>query len=426
MAIARDNSANTGQGSVGGVTQVYAMVAASFKPNGTIAFDNSSDLTLATSTATYTKSYTVNSNTNGILFVGLFASTSDQITGVTYAGVAMTQIGKTHAGTDRWVYLYYLLAPTTGANNVVASFSASQDAIQGMAVSYTGAFQSGQPDASVTGTGGSYVSPTVTVVASGCWIVAVTRNNSGTPSAGTTGTAMTARHTSSNGIGLFHSNATVSTGANVVRVQNNQGCYSKSYTVNAITNGGILFLTMIGGLSDLMDDAFYGGVQMTLIAKGVQGGGERYAYLYYLLNPPTGANNFAVHSSGVGLDFNHGMAASYTGVYQGALDNSTTHSQGSGTSNTISLTTVKDNCWTFLGIRASATPAAGTGASQLQSNANGIGIYDNNGAVTPPGSTSMQITYSTAVSFAIMASFAPSVIPAMQPNLGLPPAMLAM
>jgi hypothetical protein len=51
--------------------------------------------------------------------------TSDLITGVTYNGTSMTQLAKDHTAV-RWGYLYGLVNPTTGANNLVISASGSQ------------------------------------------------------------------------------------------------------------------------------------------------------------------------------------------------------------------------------------------------------------------------------------------------------------
>lgn len=86
------------------------------------------------------------SGSDRILIVGITSNNADVITGVTYNGTAMTLAKKsTFAGPT--MYLYYLLAPDTGANNVVVSASGAGEYIRVSSVSYTGVQQSGQPDA---------------------------------------------------------------------------------------------------------------------------------------------------------------------------------------------------------------------------------------------------------------------------------------
>lgn len=123
---------------------------------------------------------------NLILFVGLWVQDggANTVTGVTYNGVAMTQVGRVTNATTESTYLYFLVNPSTGANNIVASKSAS-DLIQLGAVSYTGAKQTGQPDASTTNTGtGTSLTTSVTTVADNCWLVMATKQT-GSASAGT-------------------------------------------------------------------------------------------------------------------------------------------------------------------------------------------------------------------------------------------------
>ena len=117
---------------------------------------------------------------NRILFVGFAVTTqnTDDITGVTYNGVALTIVNKIKVPTtdDRWTYLYYLVAPATGANNIVIS-STSSTAKTANAVSYTGASQTGVPDSSATNTAtsGTTFSLTTTSVADNSWLVGLLR-----------------------------------------------------------------------------------------------------------------------------------------------------------------------------------------------------------------------------------------------------------
>lgn len=142
--------------------------------------------------ATNTQSITVASNSNRglVVFVSITGiSANDTITGVTYAGVSMTQVtsvvtGGVNGFTQR-AYAFYLNAPTTGANNLVISHSGSQDVIFHWYSIYN-VSQSGQPE--VNGTTASGTSSSITTTANGARVFGFSGNPSGNP--GTpTGTA---------------------------------------------------------------------------------------------------------------------------------------------------------------------------------------------------------------------------------------------
>lgn len=122
-----------------------------------ISFDNSAQAQKTSGDlSTLTYSYTVGSGSNRILFVGVFfSSVSDPLSSgtVTYAGSAMTQVsGSPVHFAFSWLYLYYILNPTSGANNIVITgVGASGVGISSVAASYAGASQSGQPDNTTTG-----------------------------------------------------------------------------------------------------------------------------------------------------------------------------------------------------------------------------------------------------------------------------------
>lgn len=121
-----------------------------------------------------TWSHTV-SGSDTILFVGFhILSTSDLATGVTFNGDALTRIN-TQVGSSERAYLYYMVAPDDGAHNIVVSFSSSIEN-QTAAASYTGAAQSGQPDANNTGSGANPLNISVTTVADNAWPVIFARN----------------------------------------------------------------------------------------------------------------------------------------------------------------------------------------------------------------------------------------------------------
>ena len=119
---------------------------------------------------------------NLILFVGVnfYNAGTDDITGVTYNSVAMTQIAKqTNAsGSGQISYLYYLINPSTGANTVAITKTSSAT-IRSVSVSYTGANDIAQPDASGTNTSNASlaISKAVTTIADNCWMVSFTFND---------------------------------------------------------------------------------------------------------------------------------------------------------------------------------------------------------------------------------------------------------
>ena len=120
-------------------------IMVSIAPNGTIAFDAQSKSSTTGTSLTF--SHTV-SGSNRVLIVAASSNGGDHITGITYNAVAMTQQAKLAVGTN-YVYLYYLIAPDTGAHDVVVS-SGSSVVLVACAVSYTGVSQSGFPDASTS------------------------------------------------------------------------------------------------------------------------------------------------------------------------------------------------------------------------------------------------------------------------------------
>lgn len=174
-----------------------------------IAFDAATDggLFLATSSATYSHTCT---GSNRILFVFVnITSPSTTISGVTYNTVALTHITDSvgSPGTNA-LSSWYLVAPATGANNIVVSLTGSNN-LAVMSSSYTGAKQSAQPDNSTTneGTGVSSLTTSLITVADNSWTVLSVAQNLGQPSAGTGSTQRLSSATTDNG--LYDSNAAI-------------------------------------------------------------------------------------------------------------------------------------------------------------------------------------------------------------------------
>lgn len=177
-------------------------------PSG-IAFDNKIDGGISSSAATsFSYSFTVGTGANRILFVGAWGATTDVLTGATYGGISMVLVGKVQCPSDRWVYLWYLTNPASGANNVVIS-SSTGTSISSQAASYTGAAQTGQPDSSntITGTIQQNWSASLTTVADNSWTIAFMRESLG--SATTVNTGTTILEDNPNGTHLYDSTSAV-------------------------------------------------------------------------------------------------------------------------------------------------------------------------------------------------------------------------
>jgi hypothetical protein len=126
--------------------------------------------------ASLTFSHTCTGSDLGI-FVGVLNGDADTTTGVTYDGTAMTQMVK-RTNSGRNYEIWGLLAPSTGANNVVISRSTSTSALLGISVSYTGV-DTGQtlPDASAQAdiSAAASFALNITTAVDNCWALAFFR-----------------------------------------------------------------------------------------------------------------------------------------------------------------------------------------------------------------------------------------------------------
>ncbi len=154
-----------------------------------IAFDAASGTTFAVAASSVTLAHTC-SGSDRILFVSGWVNTTAGNLTATYNGVSMTPIATVSSIIK--ITLFYLLAPDTGANNIVVSWDGTPTVLKCAGSSYTGVHQSGQPDSSNTGTDSS--SPfdiSTTTIADNCWTIAEFGDNGG--SAMTVGSGTTNR-----------------------------------------------------------------------------------------------------------------------------------------------------------------------------------------------------------------------------------------
>ena len=179
-----------------------------------IALDNSSEASLSSGTV-LTFSHTV-SGDNRILFVSCSqeGGSLDSITGITYNGISMTRIGMAVSQANGRAYLYYLIAPATGANDVVVTYSETTNK-RGQAVSYTGVSQSGVPDASDSGNGsGTTITGTITTVLDNCWTIMTAYGNN----AGLVASTGSTERLNNNRLGTFDSNGVITPAAETTMV----------------------------------------------------------------------------------------------------------------------------------------------------------------------------------------------------------------
>jgi prepilin-type N-terminal cleavage/methylation domain-containing protein len=105
----------------------------------------SSGTTAAYTDTTMTVAHTTGSGSDRLMLVAISYNNNDDetVTGVTYNGTALTQVGERNNGNDAQVYIYILVAPDTGTHNVVINFSSALDegAIAGV-MTFTGVDQS--------------------------------------------------------------------------------------------------------------------------------------------------------------------------------------------------------------------------------------------------------------------------------------------
>jgi hypothetical protein len=158
-----------------------------------ITYDTAVSGGTTTNSTSYTLSCTVGSNDNRLLVVGVMSlrGAADNVSGVTYNGVAMTKIATKASDADRRLYLYYLLAPDTGTHDIVVSYSAE---FYSTAVGAISLYNVAQQAHEVTNNAAGYstnATTSMTTVTANDWIVDVVGCDNGArdlaPQGGETG-----------------------------------------------------------------------------------------------------------------------------------------------------------------------------------------------------------------------------------------------
>ncbi len=162
---------------------------------------------------------------NVAIFVGWVGnnSGSEECTGVTYAGSALTKAGylaqsNPNASADRARYGYYRLSCSTGANTLRVSYSSSHF-VFGMCASYTGVDGSGSVDIQSSTLGGSVASITLTftVPTANSWLVTIASVSGYVSQSASTG-AFARGTTDPSTQNIYDSNGTVGSGSQSIVV----------------------------------------------------------------------------------------------------------------------------------------------------------------------------------------------------------------
>jgi hypothetical protein len=149
-----------------------------------IAFDAKTNVS-NTAGNTHTFSHTC-SGTDRVLYVfGHDTNTVGPtiVTGVTYNGVSMTKVTELDANAsfnDRAITMWRLVAPATGANNVVVTTVAGNN-LRFASSSYTGVDQTTPENGTDTSTGTSVatISTDITTTEADCWMLQFSKDQNG-------------------------------------------------------------------------------------------------------------------------------------------------------------------------------------------------------------------------------------------------------
>lgn len=188
------------------------------------------------------------------------------------------------------------------------------------------------------------------------------------------------------------------------------GNFSTSYTGSSLSNG-LMVLCVVGtdGTTDSNPVATYNSVSLTkaISAPGVVSG-VRFTYLFYLLNPASGAHTLAITQTGG--NFLIATVAEYAGAKQTAQPDATAHGDNQSSPATVAITVANANSWAMAcsqttGANMSASGAVNT-VRKSDGSFNNLYQYDSNGGLTT-GSKSSTYTGDNFINIA-EATFQPN------------------
>lgn len=391
---------------------------------GAIAFDAHSNDAGTNTTTSSTWSHTTGAGANRAMLVCLAARGTSlsavQSSGVTYNSVAMTLVREDTrtdgAGAYFGTALYRLVAPATGANNVVATWNAGTATYRvGSATTYTGVDQSTPIDASAGSNGNTVgIATTITTATQDAWIEdCVIARADPFVSLGAGQVQRANRHVINDEMGISTVNGKTPAGSEVMdwtataasdwtstvaalkpttisastitfdavsdSADQTTNTVSWSHTVGTGSNRLLTVCpaarTATNG-SELVSSVTYGGVNLTKLRHDRINDGVRYwsNEIWYMIAPPIGTATVTVTAGNGTFNYLVGTALSLFGVDQtNPVDaqNGATSTTGSTISTTV--TTVAANAWLTDCITASAQPISAVGAGQTQRTARNVG-----------------------------------------------------
>lgn len=139
-----------------------------------ISFGSQSTAVIQGSGSSQTMAFTT-AGSDRFLLVGVLTQSNQTCSGVTYNGVAMTQIGSPQfyvAANENWSG-WYLLNPAVGANNIVATFSGS--CVSGICPAYYTGVGSVDSTHDASGNPITSLANTFTTTANNCWLTSICR-----------------------------------------------------------------------------------------------------------------------------------------------------------------------------------------------------------------------------------------------------------
>ncbi len=324
-----------------------------------IAFDTTTDGGNVTATS-LTWAHTC-TGSQLALFVTATVNTQT-VTGITYNGVAMSQVGTVSVSSNN-SYLYVLFTPATGAHNVVVSLSGS-GSVSGASASYTGVYSGSIDSSASTSNTSTSISQATTTVTDNCWLVSSGQTNASTATAGANTTVrltsantfhcyLTDSNAAQTPAGSFSQAVTCSNGANAMIVASiapydtnprywvgGTGTWdltTKTHWSNS--SGGTSGATVPAAVNDAVFNASSGGGTATIGAADVCANLTMTGYTGTL----AGSNTLAISGSLT-------LASTMTLTYSGAITFNSTTSQTITTGTKTILSTL-----TFNGVGGSWT-----------------------------------------------------------------------
>jgi len=194
-----------------------------------------------------------------------------------------------------------------------------------------------------------------------------------------------------------------------------------THTGSSTSTLGILGFNVDAAADNLVGVPTWGGTDMTELSRQerISAPGERFVYLFYITNPPTGAQTISINFSASELV--RGCAETYTATdTTDAIDGNVTSTVNTATTITTTFTTTQDDSYLFNWTTDySGTPSAGTNENDSTVVANHICSSFDGGTA---GSHAMTTNSSgnTEMNAAMGASIIPSVAVAAEERRRMP------